>query len=114
MLAEIRKIFNEYNVTWAEYRTVRQTIEKDPDCSSQNPMFSMVDQPDVGTYLMPASPLDFEDVERLEAKRAPILGEHTDEILLDLLGMSESEIGRLHDAGIVAGPERSGHHDPVD
>ncbi len=114
MLAEIRKIFNDCNVTWAEYRTVRQTIEKDPDCSSQNPMFSMVDQPDVGTYLMPASPLDFGEVERLEAKRAPVLGEHTDEILLDLLGMSESEVGRLHDAGIVAGPERSGHHDSVD
>jgi 2-methylfumaryl-CoA isomerase len=31
-----------------------------------------------------------------------MLGEHTDEILLDILGLSSSEIGRLHDDGIVA------------
>lgn len=114
MLAEIRQIFNEHNVTWAEYHTVRQTIEKDADCSAQNPMFTMVEQPDVGTYLMPGSPLDFGDVPRMPAKRAPLLGEHTDEILLDILGMSEGEVGRLHDTGVVAGPEHSGHLDPVD
>jgi 2-methylfumaryl-CoA isomerase len=46
--------------------------------------------------------------------RAPILGEHTDEILLEVLGLGEPEIGRLHDRGIVAGPESSGHHESVD
>ena len=35
---------------------------------------------------------------------APVLGQHTDEILAGLLGMSDGEIGRLHDARIVAGP----------
>jgi 2-methylfumaryl-CoA isomerase len=35
---------------------------------------------------------------------APALGEHTDQILLEVLGMSEAEVGRLHDAGVVAGP----------
>ena len=43
-----------------------------------------------------------------------MLGEHTDEILLGDLGLSEGEVGRLHDAGIVAGPDRSGHHEKVD
>jgi 2-methylfumaryl-CoA isomerase len=32
------------------------------------------------------------------------LGEHTDEILADELGLSAAEIGALHDAGVVAGP----------
>lgn len=107
MLAEIRRIFDENRVTWAEYRTVRQAIEKDPDCSPQNPMFSYVDDPGIGTYLMPGSPLDFSDVGRCEVRRAPLLGEHTDAILLDILGLSEREVGRLHDAGIVAGPKDS-------
>ena len=33
-----------------------------------------------------------------------MLGEHTDEILAELLSLSEAEIGRLHDEGVVAGP----------
>ncbi len=37
---------------------------------------------------------------------APRLGEHTDEILLDILGLSGGG-GKLHDEGIVAGPELS-------
>ncbi|TVR80904.1 MAG: 2-methylfumaryl-CoA isomerase [Rhodospirillales bacterium] len=114
MLAEIRRIFGEHGVTWAEYRSVRQTIERDPDCSAQNPMFEMVEQPGIGTYLTPGSPLDFGDLERVPARRAPMLGEHTDEILLDVLGMSAGEVGRLHDTGIVAGPDHSGYSKPVD
>ena len=63
--------------------------------------------PGIGTYLMPASPLDFGQAPRLPARPAPRLGEHTDEILLDILGLSEGEVGKLHDEGIVAGPELS-------
>jgi 2-methylfumaryl-CoA isomerase len=37
----------------------------------------------------------------------PALGEHTDSVLAGLLGLSAAEIGRLHDAGIAAGPNRS-------
>jgi 2-methylfumaryl-CoA isomerase len=67
----------------------------------------MVDEPGIGSYLMPGSPLDFGAVGRLPVTRAPLLGEHTDEILLDILGMSEREVGKLHDQGVVAGPEQS-------
>ena len=106
-LAEVGRIFEKQRVTWAPYRTVREAIESDPDCSPDNPMFSMVEQPGIGTYLMPASPLDFSQAPRLPARPAPRLGEHTDEILLDILGLSEGEVGKLHDEGIVAGPELS-------
>ncbi len=105
MFAEVRRVFEEHRVTWGPYRTVREAIETDPDCSTDNPMFSMVEQPGIGTYLMPTTPLDFSAVERLPAMPAPRLGEHTDEILLDVLGLSEAEVGKLHDEGIVAGPE---------
>jgi 2-methylfumaryl-CoA isomerase len=106
MKSEIRRIFDENRVTWAPYKSARQAIETDPDCSTQNPLFHMVDDPGIGTYLMPASPLDFGQVPRLAPKRAPLLGEHTDEILLDILGLSEGQVGKLHDDGVVAGPKR--------
>ncbi len=107
MKSEIRKTFNEYRVTWAPYQSVRRAIETDPDCSVDNPMFTMVDDPGIGEYLMAASPLDFSAIDRVAATRAPRLGEHTDEILLDVIGLSEGEVGKLHDAGIVAGAEQN-------
>jgi 2-methylfumaryl-CoA isomerase len=104
-LDEVRQLFDEHRVTWGPYRTVREAIENDPDCSTENPMFGMVEQPDIGTYLMPATPMNFSQIERVPPMPAPRLGEHTDEILLDVLGLSEREVGKLHDDGIVAGPQ---------
>jgi 2-methylfumaryl-CoA isomerase len=91
-------------VTWAPYRTVRQAIAHDTDLSADNPMFAMMRQPGVGEMLAPASPLDFSRVARVPVAPAPRLGEHTDEILLDILGLTEHDVGVLHDDGIVAGP----------
>ena len=84
-------------------RTVREEIALDPDCSTDNPLFTLTEQPGIGSYLMPSTPLDFDRVARLPAMPAPKLGEHTDQILLEILGLSEAEIGRLHDARVVAG-----------
>jgi hypothetical protein len=39
----------------------------------------------------------------LSPKRASLLREHTDQILGESLGLSEAEIGRLSDQGVVAG-----------
>jgi 2-methylfumaryl-CoA isomerase len=36
---------------------------------------------------------------------APRLGQHTDEVLAEVLKMSGGEIARLHDAKIVAGAD---------
>jgi len=104
MLAEVAAAFKTHRVTWGPYRTVRQAIERDADLSTAHPMFSMLEQPGIGTYLAPATPLDFSAVPRLPAAPAPRLGQHTDEILLDVLGLSSSQVGALHDARIVADP----------
>ena len=65
-------------------------------------MFGMVDQPGVGRILVARSPLAFNAVPRETPVPAPRLGEHTDEVLAEVLGMSSSQIGVLHDKGIVA------------
>jgi 2-methylfumaryl-CoA isomerase len=105
-LAEIRRTFAGTNVSWGPYQTFRQLVSEDPRCSTANPMFAEVEHPGIGTYLMPGSPLDFAGVPRLPVRRAPLLGEHTDEVLAEVLGLSGTEIARLHDKGVVKGARK--------
>jgi len=101
-LPTIRERFAGTGVSWGPYQTFRQLVTEDPRCSAANPMFEEVEHPGVGSYLMPGSPLDFSRTPRGPVRRAPLLGEHTEEILAEVLGLSAGEIGRLHDAGVVA------------
>ena len=100
----MRAAFTGTGVSWGPYQTFRQLVTEDPRASTANPLFSDVDQPGIGTYLMPGSPLDFTAVPRIPVRPAPRLGEHTEEVLAEVLGLDSTEIARLHDAGTVAGP----------
>jgi len=103
-LAEVGRVFDQHGVCWGPYQTFRQMVEDDPRCSTANPMFAALEQPGIGTWRVPGSPLDFTQLGRVPVRRAPLLGEHTDEILSGLLGLPDHEIAQLHDAKIVAGP----------
>lgn len=103
-LAEVGREFDRTGVCWGPYRDFGEMVREDPRCSPANPMFALVDQPGIGRYLMPGSPLAFSGSPRVPPKAAPRLGEHTDQVLADVLGLSGREIGTLHDAKVVAGP----------
>jgi 2-methylfumaryl-CoA isomerase len=105
-LAEVRELFTGTGVSWGPYQTFHQLVEEDPRCSTANPMFEEIEHPGVGHYLAPGSPLHFTGLGRQPVRRAPILGEHTDEVLAGVLGLSQHEIGVLHDRGVVAGARR--------
>lgn len=102
-LDEVAEILDKRRVSWAPYQTFAELLG-DRRLSSANSLFSPVEHPGVGTYPMPGSPLDFSESGRLPARRAPLLGEHTDEILTEVLGLADHEIGTLHDNGVIAGP----------
>jgi 2-methylfumaryl-CoA isomerase len=95
--------FDEHAVTWSIFRSFKQTVDEDPDCSTRHPMFSMLEQPGIGRYLVPGSPIEFGAFDREPPRRASVLGEHTDEILAEI-GFTERDISTLHDDRIVAGP----------
>ena len=107
-LKDIRASFSEHQVSWGPYQTFSQLVREDPRCSEANPLFEMIEHPGVGTYLAPGSPLNFSVVDRLPVRRAPILGEHTEEVLAQDLLLSSAEIGRLLERGVVAGPKLPG------
>ncbi len=103
-ISEVAAALDKAGVTWSEYRTFKQAVENDPDLSTDNPMFSMLHHPGVGSFLTPGNPIAFSGTDRVEPRRAPSLGENTEEILCEI-GYTGTDIARLHDDGIVAGPK---------
>ncbi len=102
-LAGIAAAFAGSGVLWGPFQDFAELVTHDPRCSPANPLFAEIEQPGIGRYLMPGSPLDFGAAPREPTRPAPRLGEHTDLVLSELLGLTAAEIGRLHDAGIAAG-----------
>ncbi|WP_395709023.1 CoA transferase [Reyranella sp.] len=100
---EVSAALKAAGALWAPYRTFRE-LAADRDHVRDNPMFTVLDQPGIGRYPVAASPLQFGAVPRQPPQPAPLLGQHTDEILSGILGLPDHEIARLHDRAIVAGP----------
>lgn len=101
-LAEIRDAFDNSGVLWGPFQDFAQLVRDDPRCSPHNPLFAGIDQPGIGRYPMPGLPLDFSASPRQPTGPAPRLGEHTEQVLSEVLGLSSGEIARLRDSGIAA------------
>ncbi|MFT3819260.1 MAG: CoA transferase [Rubrivivax sp.] len=105
-LSALRDAFEAQGVCWSPYRTLRRALDEDPHFSTQRELFTTIDQPSGHRYPVPGAMAGFAALARQPVTRAPHLGEHTDEVLSELLALSAGQIGELHDAGIVAGPTR--------
>ena len=103
-LAEVAAVLERHDALWQPYRTLKQALAADRRFSAENPAFAVVEHPSGHRYLTPGSPLAFGAVERQPPPRAPRLGEHTDQVLAEVLRLPGHEIARLHDQGVVAGP----------
>lgn len=102
-LSDAAAALDAASVTWGPFRTFSQAVAEDPDLSEDHPMFARIPHPGIAPHLTPGTPFDFTASERTAPARAPQLGEHTD-VILSELGLSDGEIGKLHDKKIVAGP----------
>jgi len=59
-----------------------------------------LDHPVAGRHLYPGPPFKMSET-RLEYNRAPLLGEHNEEIYLQRLGLSPKEMEQLKPAGVL-------------
>ncbi|MBN3722680.1 CoA transferase [Burkholderia sp. Ac-20379] len=107
--AEAKVALEENKVCWGQYQTVSELIASDRRVSIENPVFERVSTPGIGDHLSAGATVRAAGLARERTAPAPYLGTHTDEILLEVLGLDSGAVGRLHDAGIVAGVE----HDPT-
>jgi 2-methylfumaryl-CoA isomerase len=105
-LSEVAQALDAHGACWGLYRGVRELLAQDKRVSLANPMFEQLDTPGVGRHMAAGSPVRVGGSARAATRPAPLLGADTDQVLHEVLGLDGAAIGRLHDAGVVAGPER--------
>ena len=81
------------------YYDVKQALE-DPHVVDRG-LVQEARRPDGETVPLLANPIRFSKTPVGEFKPPPLLGEHTDEVLAEVLGLDDSEIGRLRSDGVI-------------
>ncbi|HMA09535.1 MAG TPA: CoA transferase, partial [Ramlibacter sp.] len=103
---EAEALLEQNKACWGRYSTVTELLASDARVSAANPVFERIDTPGLGPHLAAGAAVRVPAMERQATTPAALLGTHTDEVLHEVLGLDGAAIGRLHDAGVVAGPER--------
>jgi formyl-CoA transferase len=65
-----------------------------------------VDHPTRGRYLTVGNPIKLSD-SPTEVRRSPLLGEHTEEILRDVLSFDDQRIGEIKASGAIGAVRRA-------
>lgn len=87
---------------WGPYQSFRELVEDDPRVQpATNPIWSVVDQPGIGAYPVPGTPLTFSAVPRTEPAPAPALGQDTVAVLTEVAGLTDEEVGALQREGTI-------------
>ena len=101
-LEAVRKAFDDNAVCWDRYRTIREAVTE--ECTPQSELFSVLEQPGIGRYPVPGTPFDFSSQDRVAPVCAPAVGEHTEDVLREVLGLDDAAIAKLRDEDKVIGP----------
>jgi 2-methylfumaryl-CoA isomerase len=94
-LDEIERQLTGTSVLFSRYRSVADLAGDGLTELAAHPMMAEVDQPGIGRFLAPGSPLEFAGGGARPIRTAPVLGEHTEDVLSEILGLSGAELGEL-------------------
>ena len=95
---EVFELSQELRIPFTKVQSIPEVMS-DPQ-NEARAFFRGADHPVAGTLRYPGTPLA-PWAEGESPKRAPLLGEHTEEVLRDSLGMSNAEIAGLKDGGVI-------------
>ena len=96
---EAMDILNEFDIPCGPILSMKE-IAEDASLRATGTVVE-VDHPKRGKYLTVGNPIKMSD-SPADVQRSPLLGEHTDEVLRDLLGYSADDIAMLKQIGATA------------
>lgn len=100
-LTEVSAALKDARLLWAPYRTLQQLVDERDSLLHRSPLMADLDHPGIGVFPAPASVLTFAGADDSSRRPAPRLGQHTHEVLRELLGMGDGEVTELQKRGVV-------------
>ncbi|MGA2088754.1 MAG: formyl-CoA transferase [Stellaceae bacterium] len=97
---EAMDILNEYDIPCGPILSMKELLEE-PSLRKTGTVVE-VDHPTRGKYFTVGNPIKLSDSPS-EVKRAPLLGEHTDEILRKVLGYDDKKVQEFKQSGALGG-----------
>ena len=95
---EAMDLLNEHDIPCGPILSMEELAEE-PSLRATGTVVE-VDHPTRGKYLTVGNPIKMSD-SPTEVKRSPLLGEHTDEVLGEVLGFGEAEIAEIERSGAI-------------
>ncbi|WP_020175321.1 formyl-CoA transferase [Methyloferula stellata] len=100
---EVMDICNPLNIPCGPILSMKELADE-PSLRATGTVVE-VDHPTRGKYLTVGNPIKLSE-SPTEVARSPLLGEHTDEILAEVLGLDDNAISELREAGALEPPRR--------
>src|SRR5690606_18046378 len=98
---EAMSILNEYDIPCGPILSMKEIAEE--QSLRDTGTVVEVDHPERGKYLSVGNPIKLSDSPS-EVSRSPLLGEHTEEILRDVLKFDERRIAEIRESGALGAP----------
>jgi len=92
-------VFERHAIPYSPINTLKQICE-DPHIAHRK-MLVEIDQPIVGKMRVCASPLKLSETPGEVYAPAPMLGEHSEQVLRDVLGYSREKVAQLKEEGVI-------------
>ena len=93
------RILERESIPHSPINNIKQVCE-DP-CINHRKMLAEIEQPQMGRIKIAGSPIHLSETPGQVYAPAPLLGEHTGEILKNLLGYSDADISRLQEENVI-------------
>jgi formyl-CoA transferase len=100
---EAMEILNRYDIPCGPILSMQELAED--ESLRQTGTVVEVDHPVRGRYLTVGNPIKLSD-SPTEVSRSPLLGEHTEQILTELLGYAPDEVAEIKESGAVSAPHK--------